>query len=75
MPDRSRDTEKAKAWSEMKAAVRAYAHDPSGVNGGEVESACGRLRRAETDSLLARGRATELPRGSTRPGNGRGAQD
>ncbi len=75
MPDRSRDTEKAKAWSEMKAAVRAYAHDPSGDNVGEVESACGRLRRAETDSLLARGRVSDLPRGSARPGNGPGAED
>ncbi len=63
MPDRSRDVEKAKAWSKMKAAVRAYAHDPSGNNIGEVESACGRLRRAETDSLLERGRAGEEPRG------------
>ena len=62
MPDRSRDVEKAKAWSKMKAAVRAYAHDPSGINIGEVESACGRLRRAETDSLLERGRAGEEPR-------------
>ncbi len=75
MPDRFRDTEKAKAWSEMKAAARAYAHNPSGDNIGEVESACGRLRRAETDSLLARGRVAELPRGSARPGNGRGPED
>ncbi len=62
MPDQPHDVEKAKAWSKMKAAVRAYAHDPSGNNIGEVESACGRLRRAETDSLLERGRATEAPR-------------
>jgi len=75
MPDRSRETEKAKAWSEMKAAVRAYAHDPSGDNIGEVESACGRLRRAETDSLLARGRATGAPGRSARPWTGDGAKD
>ncbi|MDJ0942333.1 MAG: hypothetical protein QNJ30_02660 [Kiloniellales bacterium] len=57
MPDQPRNGEKAKAWSTMKAAVRAYAHDPSGHNMVEVESACSRLRRVETDSLLARGQA------------------
>lgn len=62
MPDQPHDIEKAKAWSKMKAAVRAYAHDPSGDNIGEVKSACGRLRRAETHSLLSRGRAAEAPR-------------
>ncbi len=75
MPDQSRDSEKAKAWSEMKAAVRAYAHDPSGDNVGEVKSACGRLRRAETDSLLARGRAGGPPGARARPRTGGGAKD
>ena len=75
MPNHSRDSEKAKAWSEMKAAVRAYAHDPSGDNISEVESACGRLRRAEADSLLARGRVTEAPGGSARPWTGHGTKD
>ena len=75
MPDRSRDTEKARAWSEMKAAVRAYAHEPSVENVGEVKSACGRLRRAETVSLLARGRATEGPEDHARPWTGDEAKD
>ena len=75
MPDRSRETEKAKAWSDMKAAVRAYAHDPSGDNIGEVESACGRLRRAETNSLLARGRAAEGHEAGARPWTGNGTKD
>ncbi len=75
MPDRSRETEKAKAWSDMKAAVRAYAHDPSGDNIGEVESACGRLRRAETNSLLARGRAVEGLEIGARPWTGNGTKD
>ncbi len=75
MPDHSRDSEKAKAWSEMKAAVRAYAHDPSGDNISEVESACGRLRRAEAESFLARGRVTEAPEGSARPWTGPGTKD
>lgn len=74
MPDRSSDVEKAKAWSKMKAAVRAYAHDPSGNNMGEVESACGRLRRAETDSLLGRGRAGEEPR-RPQPNRSGGSKD
>ena len=75
MPDQSHDSENAKAWSEMKAAVRAYAHDPSGDNISEVKSACGRLRRAETDSLLGRGRASEAAHARARPRTGGGAKD
>lgn len=75
MPDRPRDAEKAKAWSSMKAAVRAYAHDPSGDNVGKVKSACGRLRRAEAESWLVRGLAAEPPRRSQARRTGLGPKD
>lgn len=75
MPDRPRDTEKAKAWSRMKAAVRAYAHDPSGDNIGEVESACGRLRRAGAEALLALGQTAAGPRRSPPPRTGPAPKD
>ena len=75
MPDRPHDSEKARAWSEMKAAVRAYAQDPSGEATGGVKLACDRLRRAEADSLLARGRAAGAARTAPPPGSDDATED
>ena len=75
MPDRPHESEKARAWTEMKAAVRAYAQDPSGENTGEVKLACDRLRRAKADSLLARGRVAGEAQTAPLPGGDAAAED
>ena len=47
MTTRRQRDELANAWSEVKAAVHAYARNPSSRNKEGVESACRRLRHAE----------------------------
>lgn len=44
MAHRTKQSEREKAWSATKLAIRRYSRDPSQVNAKEVEWACRRLR-------------------------------